>query len=61
MEKTVDSCQLQFSSGPDQSSSDQHDEDEDILESCLTVRLHCKHGELTLSGLVAVYEVVLNE
>ncbi|EMD39207.1 hypothetical protein CERSUDRAFT_104454 [Gelatoporia subvermispora B] len=43
VEKTVDKCELSIRDA-EHPAPGQHDEENDTLESRLTVRLHCKHG-----------------
>ena len=45
-EKACEKCEFVITDGPSQTTSlEDDDEERDTLESRLTVRLHCKHGE----------------
>ncbi|KAH9919950.1 Rad9-domain-containing protein [Amylocystis lapponica] len=44
VEKTVEKCELSIADGDAATQDAGDDEDRDMLESRLTVRLHCKHG-----------------
>ncbi|KAI0731431.1 Rad9-domain-containing protein [Earliella scabrosa] len=43
-EKACEKCELIITDGPSQSAQFDDEEEQDTLESRLTVRLHCKHG-----------------
>ncbi|KAF4567626.1 hypothetical protein EYR40_006627 [Pleurotus pulmonarius] len=51
VEKTVDRCELSIIEGKE-SDENNEGEDEDSLESRLTVRLHCKHGIVKTHRLI---------